>query len=84
MIPKEGWAIRAAKKSYRFSDKQKSYLMAKFHIGQTTGRKVDAVVVAREMLRARCTDGDRVFQASQFLSSSQVSSLFSRQSAAVR
>ena len=53
LIPKEGWAIRAAKKSYRFSDKQKSYLMAKFHIGQTTGRKVDAELVAREMLRAR-------------------------------
>jgi len=34
VIPKEGWAIRTAKKSYRFSDKQKSYLMAKFHIGQ--------------------------------------------------
>ena len=34
LIPKEGWAIRAAKKSYRFSDKQKYYLMAKFHIGQ--------------------------------------------------
>ena len=26
LIPKEGWAIRAAKKSYRFSDKQKSYI----------------------------------------------------------
>ena len=47
LIPKEGWAIRAAKKSYRFSDKQKSYLMGKFHIGQTTGSKVDAEVVAR-------------------------------------
>ena len=34
VIPKEGWAIRAAKKFYRFSDKQKSYLMAKFYIGQ--------------------------------------------------
>ena len=84
LIPKEGWAIRAAKKSYRFSDKQKSYLMAKFHIGQTTGRKVDAEVVAREMRRARGTDGVRLFQASEFLSSSQVASFFSRQSAAVR
>ena len=83
LIPKEGWAIRAAKKSYRFSDKQKSYLMAKFHIGQTTGRKVDAEVVAREMRRARGTDGVRLFQASEFLSSSQVVSFFSRQSAAV-
>ena len=58
--------------------------MAKFHIGQTTGRKVDAEIVAREMLRARCTDDVRLFQASEFLSSSQVASFFSRQSAAVR
>ena len=83
LIPKEGWAIRAAKKSYRFSDKQKSYLMAKFHIGQTTGRKVDTEVVAREIRRARGTDGVRLFQASEFLSSSQVASFSSRQSAAV-
>ena len=46
LVPKEGWAIRAAKRSYRFSDQQKSYLMAKFHIGQTTGREVDGEVVA--------------------------------------
>ena len=74
----------AAKKSYRFSDQQKSYLMAKFHTGQTTGRKVDAEVVAREMGRARGTDGVRLFQTSEFLFSSQVASCFSRQSAAVR
>jgi len=34
---KEGWALRAAKKTYRFSHKQKSYLLAKFRISQTTG-----------------------------------------------
>lgn len=83
-IPKEGWALRAAKKYYRFSDKQKAYLMAIFLIGQTTGRKLDAEIVAREMRRARGTDGVRLFQASEFLHASQVASFFSRQSAAVR
>ena len=34
---KEGWALRAVKKVYWFSDKQKSHLLAKFCIGQTTG-----------------------------------------------
>ena len=38
---KEGWALRAVKKAYRFSDKRKSYLLAKFRIGQTTGWKLD-------------------------------------------
>ena len=40
--------------------------------------------MAREMLRARCTDDAHLFQASEFLSSSQVASFFSRQSATVR
>ena len=81
---KEGWGLKAAKKTYRFNDKQKAYLLAKFRIGQTTGRKVDAEVVAREMRRARGTDGARLFQASEFLTASQVASFFSRQSAVVR
>lgn len=83
-MPKEGWALKPAKKSYRFSDKQKSYLVAKFQIGQTTGRKLDAEMVAREMRRARGPDGARLFQVSEFLNGSQIASFFSRQSAAVR
>ncbi|KAK3724599.1 hypothetical protein QZH41_001747 [Actinostola sp. cb2023] len=50
----EGWALRTTKKAYRFSDKQKAYLGAKFQIGQSTGRKVDGDSVAREM---RCAHG---------------------------
>ena len=49
VVLKEGWALRAAKKAYQFSDKQKSYLMAKFPVGQTTGQKLDAEMVAREI-----------------------------------
>ena len=81
---KEGWALRAVKKSYRFSDKQKSYLLAKFRIGQTTGRKLDPEVVAREMRRARGTDCQRLFQSSEFLTASQIASYFSRRNAAAR
>ena len=81
---KEGWALRAVKKAYRFSDKQKSYLLAKFRIGQTTGRKLDAEVVAREMRRARGADCLRLFQSSEFLTASQIASYFSRLNAAAR
>ena len=80
----EGWALRAVKKAYRFSDKQKSYLLAKFRIGQTTGRKLDAEVVAREMRRARGADCMRIFQSSEFLTASQIASYFSRLNAAAR
>ncbi|KAK3746674.1 hypothetical protein QZH41_020586, partial [Actinostola sp. cb2023] len=81
---KQGWALKAAKKAYRFNDKQKSYLQAKFHIGQVTGRKLDAELVAREMRRARGTDGVRLFLSSEFLTTSQVASFFSRQSTSVK
>ena len=82
--PPEGWALKTARKAYRFSSKQKSYLQAKFKVGQTTGRKLDPEMVAREMRRARGVDGVRQFQQSEFLTASQVTSFFSRQSVLVR
>ena len=75
---KEGWALRVVKKTYRFSDKQKSYLLAKCRIGQTTGPKINAEVVARKMRRARGADCLRLFQSSEFLTASQTTSYFSR------
>lgn len=82
LSPKEGWALRVMKKAYRFSEKQNSYLLAKFRIGQTTGHKLDAEVVCREMQRARGTDGAHLSQWSEFVTTSQVASFFFRQSAA--
>lgn len=81
---KEGWALKASRKSYRFNKTQKIYLNAKFRIGQTTGRKVNAETVAREMRRARDSDGKRLFSITEFLSSQQIASYFSRLSAANR
>ena len=81
---KEGWTLRAVKKACRFSDEQKSYLLAKFRICQTTGRKLDAEVVAREMRCARGADCLRLFQSSEFLTASQIASYFSRLNAAAR
>ena len=73
----EGWALRPAKKAYRFSEKQKAYLTAKFNIGQSTGRKVDASLVARDMRRAHGLNGERLFKSTEFLTSQQISSYFS-------
>ena len=58
--------------------------MAKFRIGQTTDRKLDAEVIAREMRRARGADCQRLLQASEFLTASQIASYFSRLNAAAR
>lgn len=79
-----GWALRSSKKSYRFNDQQKLYLNAKFDIGQTTGRKVNANDVARDMRRARSTSGERLFTVAEFLSPQQISAYFSRLSASIR
>ena len=76
--PKEGWALKETKKPYRFSPKQRMFLEAKFNIGQTTGQKLNADAVAREMRRAVSEEGKRLFSISEFLSSQQISSFFSR------
>lgn len=81
---KEGWALKSTKKAYRFSEKQKAYLDAKFNIGQTLGRKLDGEVVAREIRRAQGPDGARIFNVAEFLSPQQISSYFSRLAAKVR
>ncbi|KAK3738179.1 hypothetical protein QZH41_007176, partial [Actinostola sp. cb2023] len=80
----EGWALRSTKKSYRFNEKQKAYLLAKFQIGQATGRKANADAVAREMRRAHGKDGVRLFPVSEFLTAQQIASYFSRLAATVR
>ena len=72
------------KKAYRFNEKQKTYLEAKFYIGQSTGRKLEPDVVAKEMRRAQATDGERLFCGSVFLTLQQVSSYFSRLAAKLR
>ena len=81
---KEGWALKRAKKAERFNEAQKSYLEAKFNIGQSTGKKLDPDVVAKEMRRARGPSGDRLFAVTAFLSAQQISSFFSRLAAKAR
>ena len=79
-----GLALKQMKKPYRFSDKQKSYLVEEFNIGQGTGRKVDPEVVAKEMRREKNENGVRLFTISEFLTPLQVSSFFSTLAAKVR
>ena len=80
----EGWALKANKKLYRFNEKQKQYLQARFNIGQETGRKMDPNVVSSQMRKALDQDGKCLFNVSEFLSPQQVKSYFSRHAAKVR
>ena len=83
-VLQEGWALKETKKAYRFNKKrQRSYLEAKFSIGQAAGRKLDAEIVAKEMRHALGSDGKRLFKSSEFLTVQQITSYFSRLSAKV-
>lgn len=81
---KEGWALKQTKKPYRFNDKQKSYLVSKFNIGQDLGRKMGPEVVAREMRREKDSSGVRLFRVNEFLTPLQITSFFSRLAAKIR
>ena len=45
----------------KVSDKQQSFLMAKFHIGEKADRNFDAKTVAREIRRAQDPDNMRLW-----------------------
>ena len=81
---KKGWALKCVKKPYRFNEKQKAYLDAKVSIGQASGRKLDGDLVSRDMRRALGTDGTRLFKVSEYLTTQQCASYFSRLTSKVR
>ena len=66
-----GMGLQPAKKAYRFSEKHMAYLTDKFNIGQSTRRKVDASLVARDMRSAHSSNGERLFKSTEFLTSQQ-------------
>ena len=74
-----GWALKHSHaRSTRFSTKQKEYLIAKFQIGEQTGQKVDPTSVSRVMRTAKDSNGERLFDSTEFLTSQQIASFFSR------
>jgi len=80
----QGWALKAVKKSVRFSRKQKEYLDEMFNYGQETGHKRDPNDVATEMRYAKDLSGNRRFEFNEFLSATQISSYFSRKAAKLK
>ena len=74
-----GWALKQSRsRNTRFTDKQKDYLIAKFETGEQTGQKADAASVSRLMRSEKDENGEQLFDCSEFLTSRQISSFFSR------
>ena len=73
-----GWAQTSSKRSNRFSEQVKSFLLAQFMIGEETGRKVTPAEAATRMRSLRNYAGNRVFEKGEWLTVQQVTSYFSR------
>ena len=73
-----GWALKISSQRKRFSQRQKDYLLARFKLGESSGKKENAVLVAKGMVKAKDSDGNRLFTAEEFLTSKQIFSFFNR------
>ncbi|CAC5416588.1 unnamed protein product [Mytilus coruscus] len=73
----EGRALKTRKPPTLFSKEQKLYLDEKFNIEETTGKKEYPISVAQEM-KTTNLKGKRRFKMSEFLTSQQIASYFSR------
>lgn len=73
-----GWALKDSRAGKtRFSTKQREYLIAKFKIGEQTGQKADPASVSKLIRSAKDSNGERLFDYTEFLTSKQVASFFS-------
>ena len=80
-VLKMGWALKSAKEYKRLSDKQKTYLLDTYQVGEQTGQKADPVSVSRTMKRARLLSGELMFTAAEYLTAQQIASFYSRETA---
>ncbi|XP_078338287.1 uncharacterized protein LOC111121882 isoform X2 [Crassostrea virginica] len=72
-----GWALKSKRTVRKFSDEQTSFLREMFQKGEATGHKCDPEEVSVTM-RTTKKNGKRRFSQSDFLTSTQISSYFSR------
>ena len=79
-----GWAQTRSKRSNRFPEQVKSFLLEQFMIGEDTGRKVTPAEAATRMRSLRNDAGNRLFEKVEWLTVQQVTSYFSRLAAMKR
>ena len=73
-----GWALKKNKKTGRFSEHVKEYLLTLFLDGEETGNKSDPAVVASNLKSLRGPDDVKLFFSKDWLNAQQVTSYFSR------
>lgn len=83
-LAEPGWALKKSKKNVRFSENVKGHLLKLFLEGEETGSKCDPVVVSKNLKSLRGDDGAKLFTPTDWLSTQQVASYFSRLTAVAR
>ena len=74
-----GWALKTSgSRRTRFTPVQKSCLTPKFMLGEQTGQKTDPAAVARSMMCAKDSNGNRLFPSEDYLTTTQIAGFFSR------
>ena len=77
----EGWALKKAKKSTRFSESVRSFLQDTFFQGEQTGVNANPSDIASKMKSLRSANGNELFTKEEWLLTIQVARYFSRLSA---
>lgn len=70
----KGWALKCKREIKRFSERQKSFLIQKFDMGDKSGMKCDPEDVSAEIRTVRDKKGVRVFSVGEFSSAAQIAS----------
>jgi hypothetical protein len=76
-----GWSLKSTREYKRLSEKQKTYLLDTYQVGERTGQKADPVSVSRTTKRARLSSGEPMFTATEYLTAQQIASFYSRETA---
>ena len=76
-----GWALKSSKHYKRLPKIQKDYLLNIYNAGNQTGHRVDPVSVLKSMRKVRLPSDEPIFKVDEFLTSQQIASFFSRETA---
>jgi hypothetical protein len=73
----EGWALKSTKSTKRFTTNVKDYILSIYQYFETTGKRPNYENIAEELKTKKRDDGSKVFIQEEWLSPSQIRSLFS-------
>ncbi|CAC5361726.1 unnamed protein product [Mytilus coruscus] len=71
-----GWGLKKDKKTTRFKQHVKDYLIRIYHEGELTGKKANPQAVANQMRTLKNDDGNKLFKLTECLQTSQITSFF--------